>query len=202
MDRCNSCGSEVFDYNYNGIRVCRLCGAIYDPQAEQFNRTYNLAMGHLLAGNWAQVISMLQPYLNQYPMEKKLYEAVLRAATHDFSDIEMNDTYRRSSASNSWDKLVRLNGVTNDMIRYSRRRYERHIAELREHRNTMLIWIFSASFCAFGTALLFHTEHYFLGLIGLGALIYCFVNAVNYHPVQSTKQLASSVPNYRNNPFI
>lgn len=202
MDRCNSCGGTTFSYNYNGIRVCRLCGAVYDPQADQFNRTYNLAMGHLLAGNWAQVISMLQPFLNQYPTEKRLYEAILRAATHDFNDIDMNDTARRSSASDSWDKLVRLNGVTNDMIRYSRRRYARHLDEIHSRKNTMLVWIFSASFCAFVTAILFHTEHYFYGVLSFGALIFCFVKSMCHHPIQSTKQLSSSIPNYRNNPFI
>ena len=202
MDRCDSCGGSTFTYNFNGIRVCRLCGAIYDPQSDQFNRTYNLAMGHLLAGNWPQVISMLQPFLNQYPTEKKLYEAILRASTHDFNDIEMNDKSRRSYASDSWDKLVRLNGVTNDMIRYSRRRYESHMNELRSRRNSLLVWIFSASFCAFVTAILFHTSYYYLGVLSFGALVFSFVKTITHYPIRSTKQLASSNPDYRNNPFI
>lgn len=203
MDRvCSRCGSTTFNYNNNGIPVCRFCGAVYDPQLEQFNRTYSLAQGHLLAGNWSQVISMLQPLLNQYPTEKKLYEAILRAATHDFNDIEMSDLSRRTTASDSWDKLVRLNGVTSDMIRYGRRRHERHMDELRSRRNIMLAWIFSASFCAFATAILHNTEHYFLGFLSFGALVFCFVKAITHHPVRSTKQLASTAPNYRNNPFI
>lgn len=202
MDRCNSCGEMTFSYNYNGIRVCRRCGAVYDPQADYFSRTYNLAMGHLIAGNWTQVISMLQPFLNQYPTEKRLYEAILRAATHDFTDIDMSDTARRTTASDSWNKLVRLNGVTNEMVGYSRRRYERHMDELRSRKNNMLVWLFSASFCAFVTAILIYTSYYFLGFLTFGALIFCFVKTVTSRPIQSTKQLASSIPNYRNNPFI
>lgn len=203
MDRvCSRCGSTTFNYNNNGIPVCRFCGAVYDPQSEQFNRTYSLAQGHLLAGNWSQVISMLQPLLSQYPTEKKLYEAILRASTHDFSDIEMNDTSSRSYASDSWDKLVRLNGLTGDMLRYSRRRYERHMDELRNRKNKMLVWVFSSSFVAFATAILFNTSHYFYGMLSFGAMIFCLVKTINHHPIQSTKQLASSEPNYRNNPFI
>ena len=202
MDRCSCCGNSTFSYNFNGIRICRICGAVYDPQSDQFNRTYNLAMGHLLAGNWDQVISMLQPLSYQYPVEKKLHEAILRAATRDFTDIDMNDASKRSTASASWDRLVRLNGVTGGMISYSQRRYERHMVELRSRKNNMLVWLFSASFCAFVTAILFNTSHYFYGSLSFGALVLCFVKTVNRHPIRSTKQLASTFPNYRNNPFI
>ena len=101
---------------------------VYDPQQDQqlmqYDRTYSQAMSHLAAGNWEQTIVLLRPLMSQYPTEKKLYLAVLRAATQDFGDIDMDNTANRTIASEAWNKLVRLNGVTSEMIEYGSRRYE------------------------------------------------------------------------------
>ena len=208
MDRiCERCGGASFHFNQSRMRMeCSLCGhPIIDPRQEQqrleFDRTYNLALGHLQAGNWGQVISMLQPYLNQYPTDKRIYAAILRAATHDYNDINMEEAGRRTAASNSWDKLVRLNEVNNEMIRYSQRRYEMHMKELHTRKNNMLAWIFSASFCAFATAILLYGSHYYLGNLCFGAMIFCVVKFCCSHPAKSITHLSATSPNYRNNPF-
>ena len=93
--------------------------------------------------------------MSQYPTEKKLYLAVLRAATQDFGDIDMDNTANRTIASEAWDKLVRLNGVTSEMIRYGRQRYEKHRDELNGQKTRILAWIFAAAFCSIIAGVLF-----------------------------------------------
>lgn len=150
MDRvCSRCGCSSFHYNRSRMRMeCDLCGTpVYDPQQDQqlmqYDRTYSQAMGHLDVGNWEQAIVLLRPLMSQYPTEKKLYLAVLRASTQDFGDIDMDNTANRAIASEGWDKLVRLNGITGEMIRYSRQRYEKYRGELNKQRTLILAWIFS-----------------------------------------------------------
>ena len=152
MERiCSRCGCSSFHYNRSRMRMeCDSCGTpVYDPQQDQqlmqYDRTYSQAMSHLAAGNWEQTITLLRPLMSQYPTEKKLYLAVLRAATHDFEDIAMDNTANRSIASEAWDKLVRLNGVASEMLRYGRQRYEKHRGELNRQRTRILIWIFAAA---------------------------------------------------------
>ena len=83
---CDSCGHPVSDPQQ-------------DQQLMQYDRTYSQAMSHLAAGNWEQTIVLLRPLMSQYPTEKKLYLAVLRAATQDFGDIDMDNTANRTIAS-------------------------------------------------------------------------------------------------------
>lgn len=103
MDRvCSRCGCSSFHYNRSRIRMeCDSCGhPVYDPQQDQqlmqYDRTYSQAMSHLTAGNWEQTIGLLRPLMSQYPTEKRLYLAVLRAATQDFRDIDMRNTANRA----------------------------------------------------------------------------------------------------------
>lgn len=209
MERiCSRCGCSSFHYNHSRMRMeCDLCGTpIYDSQQDQqlmqYDRTYSQAMNHLVVGNWEQTITLLNPLLGQYPTEKKLYLAVLRAATHDFTDIDMENTSHRSTASDAWNKLDRLNSVTSEMLRYSRQRYEKHRYELDSQKNRILIWIFMAAFCSLMSGIFFAMLHYFLGMMCIGGLIGCLYKIFSYHPFQVLKQLLSDVPDYRNNPFI
>ena len=151
---CSRCGCSSFHYNRSRMRMeCDSCGhPVYDPQQDQqlmqYDRTYSQAMSHLAAGNWEQTIVLLRPLMSQYPTEKKLYLAVLRAATQNFGDIDMDNTTNRTIASEAWDKLVRLNGVSGEMIRYGSRRYEKHRDELNKQRARILASIFDAAICA------------------------------------------------------
>lgn len=209
MDRiCSRCGCSSFHYNRSRMRMeCDSCGTpVYDPQQDQqlmqYDRTYSQAMSHLAVGNWEQTITLLRPLMSQYPTEKKLYLAVLRAATHDFEDIAIDNTANRSIASEAWDKLVRLNGVTSEMLRYGRQRYEKHRGELDRQRTRILIWIFAAALCSIIAGVLFGAENYFIAVLCTGGLVGCLYKVFSSHPVKAIKQLMSAVPNYQHNPFI
>ena len=209
MDRvCSRCGCSSFHYNRSRMRMeCDLCGTpVYDPQQDQqlmqYDRTYSQALGHLDVGNWEQAIVLLRPLMSQYPTEKKLYLAVLRASTQDFGDIDMDNTANRAIASEGWDKLVRLNGITGEMIRYSRQRYEKYRGELNKQRTLILAWIFSGAFCAITAGGLWGTEHYFIAVICTGGIVGRLYKEVSLQPVKVIKQLLSAVPNYQNNPFV
>lgn len=209
MDRvCSRCGCSSFHYNRSRMRMeCDLCGTpVQDPQQEQllmqYDRTYSQAMGHLTAGNWERTIVLLKPLMSQYPTEKRLYLAVLRAATHDFSDIDMGNNANRATASEAWDKLLRLNGVTDDMIRYCRQRYEKHREELNKQRNKIIAWIFAAATCSILIGILWKYECYFIAVTSSGGLAGCLYKVFSSHPVKVIKQLMNAVPNYQHNPFI
>lgn len=209
MDRvCSRCGYSSFHYNRSRMRMeCDSCGTpVQDPQQDQqlmqYDRTYSQAMSHLTAGNWGQTISLLSPLMSQYPTEKRLYLAVLRAATQDFRDIDMGDTANRATASEVWDKLIRLNGVTGEMLRYGRQRYEKHREELRKQRTKILAWIFAAASCSVLVGILFGTECYFPAVMCSVSLVGCLCKAFSSHPVKVVKQLMSAVPDYQHNPFV
>ena len=209
MERvCSRCGCSSFHYNRSRMRIeCDSCGTpIYDSQQEQqlmqYDRTYSQAMSHLAAGNWEQTIVLLKPLVSQYPTEKKLYLAVLRAATQDFGDISMDNTANRAIASDAWDKLVRLNGVNSAMLRYGRQRYEKYRNEFNRQRTRILAWIFAAALCSFIVGLLFGTEHYFIAMLFTGGLAGCLYKVFSSQPFKVIKQLMSGAPNYQHNPFI
>ena len=209
MDRvCSRCGCSSFHYNRSRMRMeCDSCGTpVQDPQQDQqlmqYDRTYFQAISHLTAGNWEQTIGLLRPLMSQYPTEKRLYLAVLRAATQDFRDIDMRNTANRAIASEAWDKLIRLNGVTSEMLRYSRQRYEKHREELRKQKTKILAWIFAAASCSILAGILFGTECYFPAVLCTGGLAGCLYIAFSSHPVKVVKQLMSAVPNYQHNPFV
>ena len=209
MDRiCSGCGCSSFHYNRSRMRMeCDSCGTpVYDPQQDQqlmqYDRTYSQAMSHLTAGNWDQTIALLRPLMRNYPTEKKLYLAVLRAATQDFRDISMENTANRAIASEAWDKLSRLNGITSEMIRYGRQRYKKHREELNRQRTRILAWIFAAAFCSIMAGVLFGTKRYFIAVLCTGGLAVCLHKVFSLRPVKVIQQLTSAAPNHQNNPFI
>lgn len=185
---------------------CDQCGSpLNDPQLEQqlmqHDRTYSYAMDHLAAGNWDQTISILKPLVHQYPTEKKLYLAILRAATCDFCDIVMSNSISRSTASEAWDKLIRLNGITSEMISYSRRRYELHMEELRKRRNTILGLVFTSAFSLIIAGLLLFIKQSFLTFLFVSLAIICLYLLVQVKPVDTLRQMTAVVPDHRCNPF-
>lgn len=205
---CPRCGGTSFHYNRTRMRMeCSNCGTAINDTAQQeqqmqYDRTYSQAMGHLLAGNWDQTISILRPLLSQNPTDKNLYTAIVRAATEDFHDVDMNDSSRRSTASDAWNKLVRLGGVTPAMIRYSRKRYEKHVSELSRQRNRIIGWLITASmaFVFAGVAIDQYAEGTALFLIGLA--VFCLYKFFKKKPISVTKQLSAKQPNYNDNPFL
>lgn len=209
MERiCSRCGCSSFHYNRNRMRMeCNLCGApIYDPQQDQqlmqYDRTYSQAMSHLAAGNWEQTISLLKPLLNQYPTEKKLYRAILRAATQDFRDLEMENTARKTAALEAWDKLIRLGGVTAEMLRYSRERYEKQRKKLSRQFTRILTWVFLAALCSVMAGVFYETEPYFIAVGCVGGCIGCLYKALTANPLRVIRQLQIPTPDMHHNPFL
>lgn len=207
MERiCNRCGCSSFHYNRSRMRMeCDSCGTpVYDEQQErqlmEYDRAYSQAMRHLTVGNWEHAINLLKPFLSQYPTEKKLHLAILRAATMDFRDIRMANS-NRVLAREAWNKLVRLNGINAQMIRYSRKRYNMHREELKRQRNGMLLWIFAAAFCSIMAGILFGMSADFLAFGCLGGLAVCLCKISDYHPFWLIEKLTATVPDYRSNPF-
>ena len=159
-------------------------------------------MNHLAAGNWEQTIALLQPLLSEYPAEKRLYLAILRAATQDFIDIRMENTTTRDTASVSWDKLLRLDGVTAEMLKYAKKKHENHREELDGQKNRILAWIFAASICSIIAGICFGVGNYFIGIVCLGCLVGCLYKVSHSDPIKVIRQLMSAVPDYHNNPFV
>lgn len=209
MERiCSRCGGSSFHYNRSRMRMeCDVCGTpASDPQQEQqlmqFDRACSQAMGHLTAGNWDEALQLLQPLLHQHPTEKRLYLAVLRAATKDFTDIAMANAASRHIASEAWDRLVRLNGVTGAMIRYGRQRYALHRRELLRQRTKLLAWIFAAALCSLLAGIFLETGHGFLSVLCVGGLVGCLYRISHSQPICVIQQLLCAIPGDQHNPFL
>lgn len=205
---CSRCGGTNFHYNRARMRQeCSSCGTpVGDMQQEQqlmqYDRSYAQAMNHLRAGNWDQTISLVRPFLSQYPTDKRIYEVMLRAATQDYHDLCMDNAGMRSTASEAWDKLSRLNGLKSEMLRYSRARYDKHVNELLRQRNAILILLFvMAAICVlFGVSV---EQYWSLGVVTSIVCCFCCVRSlVKKHPIAVIRQLSATMPDFRANPFL
>jgi len=204
---CRRCGCTSSHYNRSRMMyVCDMCGTPVresgnDQALMQFDRTFATASEHLEAGNWDQAISLISPLTSQYPTEKKLYVVILRAATQDFSDFEMQNEIRKNSASDAWDKLIRLRGVTPAMREYRKRGYEIKRDYFLDRKFSMMLWLFAASFCSFVAGILGKQGHYFwmvLFVLGFGGSLYMTFKC---RPIYILKQLLKKAPDYNSNPF-
>lgn len=205
---CSRCGGTAFHYNRSRMRMeCSSCGTPLSDnrqqeQQMQFDRTYAQAMSHILAGNWNQAISLLTPLLNQYPTEKKLYLAILQAATADFQDLDMTDPSRRSTACRTWDKLVRLNQVTPEMIRYGRARREACRAQLAHQRKQVLTSLFCiVLFSTLGLAAL-SVQATGLAVVWGVCLAGSLYKLSKCPPIRITGQRPNPHPTDQDNPFV
>lgn len=188
--------------------VCESCDTpLYDPQQAQrlmqYDRTYAQAMSHLAAGNFDQTIDLLRPLINQRPKEKKLYVAVFRAATQDFQDLEMRNSSRRAAASEAWDKLKRLNGLTGAMAGYRKKLYEERRKQLNIHRSQILKLIFAAALFAFCAGIFF--ENWSICVPCAAGLFCCLYKLNESRPslvIKQFKRLLNDEGNFRKNPFL
>ena len=145
MDQiCPRCGCRSFHYNRSRMRVeCDACGhALTDPQELQLqrqdDRNFQQACEHLRAGNWQQAAGLLLPLMERRPVDRRLYLAAFRAATKDYQDLEAPAPLRMM-AIDAWDKLVRLGGLSGEMVRYGMRRREKYREKYRAQRQAFLL---------------------------------------------------------------
>lgn len=204
---CPRCGAN--HYHYSPARmalVCDGCGTpIPDPAREQqqqaHDRSYQQALEHLRVGNWDQSISILQGLASQTPADARIYEALLRAATQNFQDLDLTSSTRRSAARSAWDKLLRLGSCSGTMMDYSRRLARRQHARLETEWNSICklfqaagVLLVLAGLCALGDS---------GGLSFLFVVIagYCVYAAFQQHPQQLLDRMHAPDPDPRQNPF-
>lgn len=156
MDQiCPRCGCRSFHYNRSRMRVeCDACGhALTDPQELQLqrqdDRNFQQACEHLRAGNWQQAAGLLLPLMERRPVDRRLYLAAFRAATKDYQDLEAPAPLRMM-AIDAWDKLVRLGGLSGEMVRYGMRRREKYREKYRAQRQAFLLLAAVAAGMFFG----------------------------------------------------
>ncbi|MCD8005938.1 MAG: hypothetical protein LUF29_03040 [Oscillospiraceae bacterium] len=204
---CRGCGGTTFRYNPTRRRKeCAVCGTpVYDPQEEQqnieYDRSYSLAIRNLSAGNWKKTIDILKPLTEQRPDDKKIYTAILRAATHDFEDINMDSADIKEIAFDAWDKLSRLGGIDGEMYEYSRRRVEKQREVLYAKRSRIITWLLVAAFLFILTGIAFSDECYAVGFLCMGGAGGCLYKALSMQPAKIIGQLTEDSYNNRSNPF-
>ena len=204
---CPRCGSR--NYHYDRARIqnrCSGCGHPVDDQQQmqqmmQYDRTLANAGEHLRAGNWNQAVSLIQPLVRDRPADVRLYQMILKAATREFRDYEMNDPSLRAAASDAWDKLVRLNGLTGEMLHYSRTRYEKHMAKMEAIRNKFLTYILIAAGLFFYIGSTMATCGEGMCLLLAACMIWALYRAVKTHPSNALRALRASPPAWSANPF-
>ncbi len=204
--QCPHCGCTSFHYSSRArCRVCDQCGhPVHDQQQEQQlmlrDRTYDQAMANFEAGHWDKAIALLKPLTEQYPTERKLYLAILRASTKDFADIDMADATNRATASAAWETLVRLNGVSADMLQYSARRRALRVEELERRKRKIVKELFGAAFFSILAAISFSLNDYFAPIFYLGGSLCFLISIRRKQPTKVVKALRAA-PDLKENPF-
>ena len=205
---CPQCGCQTYHYNRNRVRLeCDSCGHPVDNEQDvqrqmQYDRSLRMAKEHLRAGNWESALSQLNALTSQRPADRELYRLIFQAATHDYQDLEMADTGRRRVASDAWDKLARLQGLTDPMVRYGQRREAARFERLMMRRN-QIIRLTVLSACAFllGMVLL-HAEAGFGAFVMICAGGGGIYNLVGMKPSEVIRQLNAPAVKPYENPFI
>lgn len=133
MERvCPYCGSAASRYNAaRGVTQCAVCGhelpdAARDARLREADQTYRLAMEHLRVGNWQRCVDLLTPLCGQYPTEPKYYRGIIRAASHDLSDVSfvtknVPEKILLDRADDAWDHLKRLHALDSELRAYAKR---------------------------------------------------------------------------------
>lgn len=204
---CPQCGSLSSHYNRERMRYeCDGCGTpvMEEWQEERqlrYHRTMFQAKDHLRAGNWRQVLSMLGPLAEQNPTDKRLYQMMIRAATQDYQDMRMKEMGIRSTASWAWEKLKRLHGLEERLIRYGQRSFQACMERLKKRRNHILIWcaIFGVCFLLFPYILnQDHVEEGMFLLVLWGISIY---RIITLQPLTLLQIWPTKPPAPTDNPF-
>ena len=144
------------------------------------DHTFNLGTEHLKAGHFNEAINLLSPLTMQCPSDTRLYHGILAAATKDFTDLEMADPNMKNIASDAWDRLTRLDSVSQDMISYARKRFLfQHHTQVNNNQTTVF-WLFLGALASIIAGILFVTKHYFLTFLffcgTIGAIILGVLN--------------------------
>lgn len=205
---CPRCGSKTYHYDRTRIQNrCSSCGYPVDDRQQtqqlmQYDRTLANACAHLQAGNWKETVSLILPLLRQWPADVRLHSLILQAATKEFQDYEMCDSSLRTAASDAWDKLARLNGLTDEMLRYSQLRYQKHIEKQTAIRNQFLLYILIATCLFFWMIFILGTNQDGLYMLLTVGFIWTVYRAIKTHPLGAFRALLAPRPAWSANPFL
>ena len=187
---CNTCYAHIQSHHQQQIQ-----------QMMQFDRTVANAKAHLRAGNWNQTVQLLSPLLRESPADIRLHRLILQAATKEFHDYEMAESGLRAAASEAWDRLARMNGLTGEMLRYSQICYEKRMEKLTAIRNKFLVHILIASGLFLYMGANMATCSGGLYLLLAAALIWVLYRAVKMHPSGALREMRAAPPEWSANPF-
>lgn len=195
--RCPQCGCTSFHYNPRHMKiVCNMCGYAIDNEQEQqrhqaYDHRFYEAAQNMRVGNYDTALSMLNALKSQYVAEARIYQTIQQAASEDFhlgaDDLSAD---KMSVMADSWDKLMRLNGMTGQIRRYGYKVHAARIEKLQKKRKI----------CCLFLAICFV---YFIGIFVLGGgmgrpgmaflsfIGFCYAAVKTYYmnPKQTKKEL-------------
>ncbi|MBP5261773.1 MAG: hypothetical protein J6Z43_06580 [Clostridiales bacterium] len=184
---CKGCGANLWWNGEDPLLTCAVCGSQYfiddnnqiPQEIIQLNKTIKLASDHIRAGHFGEAVRLISPLVSQFPSDKRLYELLIRACTKDYTCCSIEDSYTRKIASDSWDSLARLGGITNQMRAYSMRK----CSDTQDKNKGMItvgfFFLFLAALSSMIAGISWVTSHYLLALLFcggvLGSLYYAFI---------------------------
>lgn len=138
---CKRCGAQTLRRVDQTQWRCTQCGALtYDERQEEqqflFERNYAQGMAFLRVGQYGKALDIMRKLTEDHPDDKRLYQTIIRASTRGLQELEYE--HIDPAASQAWDVLVQLNGLTGDLVQYGRKliQYER---EKMLHRKMLVV---------------------------------------------------------------
>ena len=204
---CAVCGGHSFKYDpIHRRRVCNYCGtpAPGDASEEmqlQYEETVANASAHLRAGNWDRALNMLKSLTDGRPDDVSLYRMILKCATKNYKDQEVEDEARREAARDAWDKLANyLHGMDPAMRVYGNTMYRAKMDRIRKKKAKASTWLFGAVLCFLIGATALLNEAYFIGFLTTSLGLYSVTRCFEYRPDRLHRQQSEA---YRDdwNPF-
>lgn len=202
---CRRCGGRHFRYDPRQMaEVCVLCRTPVDTaQRAQLDRSLALAQEHLRVGNWSEAASTLTSLTSQTPGDVRLYYGLLRAYTHDFSDVELSSG--RVAAADAWDKLVRLGSLSPEMAQYKRRYLETHKKEFLKQRRKIRSFALLVGVVTPLGGFFYLSDSSTITLLYLACIVTCvwwLVKSKPFDLLGQIKALEQAAADPRRNPFV
>ena len=125
---CPVCGGSGYHYsNSRNSLVCDTCGSQvrFDEDRREdlsYQRNMGLARQHIQVGNWEEAKRLITPYCSSRPTDRQIYQLLLIACTKNYTDLLLDDPYKRKEAAGYWDKLQRLGYSDSNMRNYANNR--------------------------------------------------------------------------------
>lgn len=200
--KCIHCGGTALYYDRQKQQIlCYDCrrpprNDLQEMEAQQkYDKAYSAAMDHLRAGNFDRAIGMLKPLTEQKPGDTRLYEALFRAATSDYSDFAVTES-RKKVAMDAWNHARQLRSVSPQMIRYIRMLRSKREEEKAKNIRKLLIWLVIV-ICAFAISLSDADGAFLAGIV----VLFGIWRIIAAHPIEVFNKCRTQQSDYEKNPF-